>query len=74
MARPGCSPKRTATTRPELRLPELGLVGPFGLRNNVGTRIAERNLNVQPTIEIRPGQRFNVFVNKDLILKPYKRS
>lgn len=42
--------------------------------NNVGTRIAERNLNVQPTIEIRPGQRFNVFVNKDLILKPYKRS
>ena len=37
-----------------------------------GTRFTEKNLNVQPTIEIRPGMKFNVFVNKDLILKHYK--
>lgn len=35
-------------------------------------QITERNLNIQPTIEIRPGYAFNVFVNKDLILKPYQ--
>ena len=33
--------------------------------------IIDRNLNVAPTLEIRPGYRFNVLVNKDLILKPY---
>jgi type IV secretion system protein VirB10 len=41
---------------------------------NVGAKIADKNLNVQPTIEITPGMKFNVFVNKDLILRPYKRS
>jgi len=40
----------------------------------VGAKIADKNLNVQPTIEIRPGMKFNVFVNKDLILRPYRRS
>lgn len=38
---------------------------------NLGTQLVEKNLNVQPTIEIRPGFRFNVFVHKDFILKPY---
>lgn len=38
---------------------------------NVGTQLVEKNLNVQPTIEIRPGFRFNVFVHKDFVLKPY---
>jgi len=41
---------------------------------SVGAKIADKNLNVQPTIEIRPGMKFNVFVNKDLILRPYRRS
>lgn len=36
----------------------------------VGQQMVRRNLNIQPTIEIRPGYRFNVMVNKDLILKP----
>jgi len=31
-----------------------------------------RQMNVQPTIQIRPGYRFNVLVNKDLIFEgPY---
>lgn len=38
---------------------------------NLGTQLVEKNLNVQPTIEIRPGYRFNVFVHKDFVLKPY---
>ena len=37
----------------------------------VGERFTERNLNIQPTIEIRPGLRFNIFVNKDMVLRPY---
>jgi type IV secretion system protein VirB10 len=37
-----------------------------------GDRILDQMLNVQPTIEIRAGQKFNVFVNKDLILRPYR--
>ncbi len=39
--------------------------------NQVGQQITRRNLNIQPTIEIRPGLRFNVFVNKDVTLEPY---
>ena len=38
----------------------------------VGTEMIKRNLNIQPTLEIRPGYRFNVMVNKDLILAPYQ--
>jgi len=39
---------------------------------SAGAKFTDKNLNVQPTIEIRPGMKFNVFVNKDLVLKPYK--
>jgi type IV secretion system protein VirB10 len=32
-----------------------------------------KNLNIAPTLEIRPGFRFNVVVTKDLIFtKPYQ--
>jgi type IV secretion system protein VirB10 len=39
--------------------------------NQVGQQITRKNLNIQPTIEIRPGHRFNVFVHKDMVLEPY---
>ena len=42
--------------------------------NAVGNKIIERSLNVQPTIEIRMGKRFNIFVHKDMILRPYHGS
>jgi len=42
--------------------------------NTVGAKFTEKNLNIQPTLEIRPGSKFNVFVNKDMILKRYKNS
>ncbi len=38
--------------------------------SQVGQQMVRRNLNIQPTLEIRPGYRFNVMVNKDLILEP----
>lgn len=39
--------------------------------NQLGQEMIRRGMNVQPTLIIRPGYRFNVLVNKDLILKPY---
>ncbi|MCI7568975.1 MAG: conjugal transfer protein TrbI [Desulfovibrio sp.] len=37
------------------------------------TTLLQRNLNVKPTLEIRPGYRFNVTVTKDVIFKePYE--
>ena len=39
--------------------------------NQAGQQIVSRQLNVQPTITVRPGHRLRVIVNKDLILQPY---
>jgi type IV secretion system protein TrbI len=39
--------------------------------NRAGQRLVERNLNVQPTLTVRPGWPLRVIVHKDLILKPY---
>lgn len=39
---------------------------------NIGSKIAEKNLDVQPTITIRPGTVFDVYVGKDIVgLKPF---
>ena len=40
--------------------------------NNVGTNVLNRNLNIQPTLNIRPGYAFNVLVNRTMILPPYE--
>src|SRR5690606_7983489 len=39
--------------------------------NRAGQRITEKNLNIQPTITIRPGLPLRVIVHKDLVLRPY---
>jgi len=39
--------------------------------NNVGTNLLNRNLNIQPTLVIRPGYAFNVLVNRTMILPAY---
>ena len=52
---------------------ELATQGVARNANQVGQEITRRNLNIQPTLEIRPGFRFNVFVHKDMILEPYKK-
>lgn len=38
----------------------------------LGMKMAERNMDIQPTIEIRPGYQFNIMVNKDIILPPWE--
>jgi len=41
--------------------------------NQVGQEILRRHLNVQPTLTIRPGYRFNIVIEKDLIFEaPYR--
>ena len=40
--------------------------------NQAGQRITERNLDIQPTITIRPGWPLRIIVDKDLVLRPYR--
>lgn len=40
--------------------------------NQVGQELTKKNLNVQPTLAIRPGFPVRVFVSKDLVLRPYQ--
>jgi type IV secretion system protein VirB10 len=41
--------------------------------NRAGQRLIERNLNVQPTITVRPGWPLRVIVHKDLVFRgPYR--
>lgn len=40
--------------------------------NNAGQQIVRRQLNVQPTLTIRPGFPVRVIVNRDLVLAPYQ--
>jgi type IV secretion system protein VirB10 len=42
-----------------------------GTVNQVGQQLTRRDLNVQPTITVRPGFAVNVIVTKDLVLPPY---
>jgi type IV secretion system protein TrbI len=40
--------------------------------NQSGQQVVRRNLDIQPTLTIRPGFRVNVMVNRDLVLEPYR--
>jgi type IV secretion system protein VirB10 len=40
--------------------------------NQTGQQIVRRNLNMQPTLIIRPGFPVRVIVNRDLVLEPYR--
>jgi type IV secretion system protein VirB10 len=40
--------------------------------NQTGQKIVQRNLNIQPTLTIRPGFPVRVIVNRDLVLEPYR--
>jgi type IV secretory pathway VirB10-like protein len=39
--------------------------------SQAGQRITEKNLNIQPTVTIRPGWPLRVVVHKDLVLRPF---
>jgi type IV secretory pathway VirB10-like protein len=40
--------------------------------NQTGQQIVRRNLNIQPTLTIRPGFPVRVMVSRDLVLEPYR--
>src|SRR5467141_2281647 len=40
--------------------------------NQTGQKAVQRNLNIQPTLTVRPGFPVRVIVNRDLVLEPYK--
>jgi type IV secretion system protein VirB10 len=40
--------------------------------NRAGQRLVERNLNVQPTITVRPGWPLRVLVHRDLVMRAYR--
>ena len=56
----------------------------IALQNEMGSALAaqlgqatlqllQKNLNIKPTLEIRPGYQFNVIVTKDIVFKqPYR--
>jgi type IV secretion system protein VirB10 len=39
--------------------------------DSTGTNVLNKNLNIQPTLKIRPGYLFNVLVTRTMILPPY---
>lgn len=41
--------------------------------NQTGQKIVQRNLDIQPTIKIRPGWPLRIIVHKDLVLRPYEQ-
>jgi len=51
--------------------PQLAVAGAAENINQAGQQITQKNLNLQPTIEVAPGQKINIFLTKDMILKPY---
>jgi type IV secretion system protein TrbI len=40
--------------------------------NQAGQRLVEKNLDIQPTITVKPGWPLRVIVEKDLVLRPYR--
>jgi type IV secretion system protein VirB10 len=42
-----------------------------GQINQAGQQLTQRNLQIQPTITVRPGFSVNVLVTKDIVIEPY---
>jgi len=40
--------------------------------NQAGSKVLEKNMNISPTLTIRPGYTFNVIVNKSVVLPAYR--
>lgn len=40
--------------------------------NQAGQQLTQKNLNIQPTIKVRPGWPLRVIVHKDLVLRPFR--
>jgi len=53
-------------------LSQLAAAGAAQNINSAGQQIVQKDLQVQPTLVVRPGQRVAVFVTKDIELAPYR--
>jgi len=51
--------------------PQVWASGAAGQINQAGQQVTAKNLQIQPTITVRPGWSVNVLVSKDIILPPY---
>jgi type IV secretion system protein TrbI len=51
--------------------PQLWASNAAGQINQSGQQITQKNLQIQPTITIRPGFSVNVLVTKDIVIAPY---
>jgi type IV secretion system protein TrbI len=76
LRRPGFSDRCERADRDWREQPEPELCRPRGAgRGSEHQRgrqqITRKNLNIQPTIEVRPGARLNIFATKNLILPPW---
>ena len=52
-------------------VPQMFAQGAGGQINQVGQQLTRRDLQVQPTITVRPGFSVNLMVTKDIVLSPY---
>ncbi len=59
------------TSNGENSLAQAIRMGASNSTSQVGQQIVERQLNIQPTLTIRPGFPVRIMVNRDLVLKPY---
>lgn len=58
-------------TNPSIGQTAAGAVGQqLGI---AGEQLMQRNIRIQPTLQIRPGYRFHVSVTKDMIVEPWRR-
>jgi type IV secretion system protein TrbI len=53
--------------------PQVWASGAAGQINQTGQQVTQKNLQIQPTITVRPGFSVNVLVTKDLVIAPYNR-
>lgn len=53
------------------QLRELVAGGASDTTSRIANKVIDRQLDVQPTITVRPGWRFNILVTRNLVLEPY---
>ena len=60
-----------STENVEEQLRELVFGGASDTAARIANKIIDRQLDVQPTITVRPGWRFNILLTRNLVLEPY---
>lgn len=57
----------------ESNFQQLAASGAAQTMGQAADKFVSKMIDQQPTIEIRPGTKYNIFVNKDIILKPFRK-